>query len=141
MPSEDLAHRLAGVFAASDLRWDTNGTVTLTVEAQSIRLHPSDGGDGVCLEAELDTWVGLPTEILLPLMAANRWPRESMAGVLAIDSGERICLTHWVRDGSLSAAHAESLIRRFAHHASAWKAYLAALRAPPARTYALEALA
>ncbi len=140
MPTNEIV-RLAALFDTTDLRQDADGALTLTVEAQSIRLHPGDGGDSVCLEAELDTLVGLPTGILLSLMAANRWPSESMAGVLAIDSGERICLTHWVRHCSLSAVHAKSLIQRFVRHASVWKAHLAELRTPPARTCALQTLA
>jgi hypothetical protein len=115
--------------------------VAVTIGAQEIHLHADPQGEGFCLEARLGSLEGLPNEILLAMMAGNRWPQESLAGVLCMDACGAALLVHRVEGAGLAVLHFHSLLQRFAAHAGLWREHLASVPCAQGGGHTLEALA
>ena len=73
-------------------------------------------------------------ETKIAMMADNRWPRESFAGVLGVDAAGTVFLLHILSTQHLSFERFRSVLGRFATLGTRWRERLAQAEATADQT-------
>lgn len=123
MQFEEAAWHLAVRAGVDALVPDASGAVAIAFGEVTVNLRPAgQGASGFCLDTRLDR---LPSpEAVVDLMADNRWPRGSGAGVLGLDVDGTVMLLHHFSGAQLSSHHFVTTVDRFARRAAGWQVQL-----------------
>ncbi len=109
---------------------DASGAIAVSFGALVVNLRPSADPESIALDARLGTLATVTPETVIAMMADNRWPRESIAGTLAIDAAGSVFLVHHLAGHYLTFAKFRSILQRFATQATHWRERLSE-PAPP----------
>lgn len=103
---------------------DASGAIAVSFAALVVNLRPGADPESITLDARLGTLATVTPETVIAMMADNRWPRESIAGTLAIDAAGSVFLVHHLAGHYLTFAKFRSILQRFATQATHWRARL-----------------